>query len=84
MGYIVDRPEGSSQLPGCLLIKPLVERLKDSSVRLLPGLVIFDLVAEEGAGSRSLWIFERWETLSDSIKGGYPFSRRSRGHLSQK
>jgi fumarate reductase (CoM/CoB) subunit A len=48
MGYIVDRPEGSSQLPGCLLIKPLVERLKDRSVRLLPGLIIFDLVVEEG------------------------------------
>jgi aspartate oxidase len=48
MGYIVDRPEGSSQLPGCLLIKPLVERLKDSSIKLLPGLIIFDLVVEEG------------------------------------
>jgi succinate dehydrogenase/fumarate reductase flavoprotein subunit len=48
MGYIVDRPEGSSQLPGCLLIKPLVERLKNSSIRLLPGLIIFDLVVEEG------------------------------------
>jgi succinate dehydrogenase/fumarate reductase flavoprotein subunit len=48
MGYIVDRPEGSSQLPGCLLIQPLVERLKDSSVKLLPGLIIFDLVVEEG------------------------------------
>jgi len=48
MGYIVDRPEGSSQLPGCLLIKPLVERLKASSVKLLPGLIIFDLVVEEG------------------------------------
>jgi len=48
MGYIVDRPEGSSQLPGCLLIKPLIERLKDSSIKLLPGLIIFDLVVEEG------------------------------------
>jgi succinate dehydrogenase/fumarate reductase flavoprotein subunit len=48
MGYSVDRPEGSSQLPGCLLIKPLVERLKASSVTLLPGLTIFDLLAEEG------------------------------------
>jgi succinate dehydrogenase/fumarate reductase flavoprotein subunit len=48
MGYIVDRPEGSSRLPGCLLIKPLVERLKHSSVKLLPGLTIFDLVVEEG------------------------------------
>ncbi len=48
MGYLVDRPEGSSQLPGCLLIKPLVERLKARPVTLLPGLTIFDLLAEEG------------------------------------
>jgi succinate dehydrogenase/fumarate reductase flavoprotein subunit len=48
MGYLVDRPEGSSQLPGCLLVKPLVERLKESSIKLLPGLIIFDLVVEEG------------------------------------
>jgi len=48
IGYIVDRPEGSSQLPGVLLIKPLVERLKSSSISLLPGLVIFDLIVEEG------------------------------------
>jgi succinate dehydrogenase/fumarate reductase flavoprotein subunit len=47
-GCIADRPEGSSQLPGVLLIKPLVERLKNSSIKLLPGLVIFDLVVEEG------------------------------------
>ena len=48
MGYIMDRPEGSSQLPGVLLIKPLIERLKNSSIKVLPGLVIFDLVVEEG------------------------------------
>jgi succinate dehydrogenase/fumarate reductase flavoprotein subunit len=48
MGYIVDRPEGSSQLPGVLLIKPLIERLKNSSIKALPGLVIFDLLVEEG------------------------------------
>jgi succinate dehydrogenase/fumarate reductase flavoprotein subunit len=47
-GYIVDRPKDSSQLPGVLLIKPLVERLKNSSIKLLPGLVIFDLVVEGG------------------------------------
>ena len=47
-GYITDRPTGSSQLAGVLLVKPLVERLKKSSVQLLPGLVIFDLVMEEG------------------------------------
>jgi succinate dehydrogenase/fumarate reductase flavoprotein subunit len=48
MGYITDRPEKSSQLPGVLLIKPLIERLKNSSANLLPGLVIFDLVVEGG------------------------------------
>ncbi len=48
IGYRTDRPEGSSQLSGLLLIKPLMERLKNSSVQLLPGLVIFDLVVEEG------------------------------------
>ncbi|NWG02283.1 MAG: FAD-binding protein [Syntrophaceae bacterium] len=48
MGYITERPEKSSQLPGVLLIKPLVERLKNSSVTLLPGLIIFDLIVEEG------------------------------------
>ncbi len=48
MGYMMDRPEGSSQLPGILLIKPLVERLRNSSIKVLPGLVIFDLVVEEG------------------------------------
>ncbi len=47
-GFIVDRPEGSSQLPGILLVRPLIEKLRNSSVRLLPGLVIFDLVIEEG------------------------------------
>jgi succinate dehydrogenase/fumarate reductase flavoprotein subunit len=49
MGYAVGRREGSSQLPGVLLTKALVERLrKGYSVRLLPGLVIFDLVVEGG------------------------------------
>ncbi len=47
-GFNVDRPEGSSQLPGVLLVKPFVEKLGKSSVKLLPGLVIFDLVIEEG------------------------------------
>ncbi len=47
-GYSIDQPEGSSQLPGVLLIKPLVERLRNSSVKVLPGLVVFDLVVEEG------------------------------------
>jgi len=48
LGYGVGRPEGSSQLPGVLLTKALVERLRKSSIHLLPGLVIFDLVVEEG------------------------------------
>jgi succinate dehydrogenase/fumarate reductase flavoprotein subunit len=48
IGYLVDRPETSSQLPGVLLIKSLVERLKNSSIKLLPGVVIFELVIEEG------------------------------------
>ena len=47
-GFIVDQPNGSSQLPGVLLIRPLVERLRNSSIKLLPGLVVFDLVVEEG------------------------------------
>jgi succinate dehydrogenase/fumarate reductase flavoprotein subunit len=47
-GFTVDRPKGSSQLPGILLIKPLIERLRNSAIKLLPGLVIFDLVIEEG------------------------------------
>jgi succinate dehydrogenase/fumarate reductase flavoprotein subunit len=47
-GYVTDRPKGSSLLAGVLLVKPLVERLKRSSVQLLPGLVIFDLIIEEG------------------------------------
>ncbi len=46
--YVMDRPEGSSQLPGIFLIRSLVERLRNSSVKALPGLVIFDLVVEEG------------------------------------
>jgi len=48
IGYAVDRPKDSSQLPGILLIKALLERLKGSSIKLFPGLVIFDLVVEEG------------------------------------
>jgi succinate dehydrogenase/fumarate reductase flavoprotein subunit len=48
MGYTLDRPEDSSQLPGVLLIRTLVERLRNSSIHLLPGLIIFDLVVEEG------------------------------------
>jgi succinate dehydrogenase/fumarate reductase flavoprotein subunit len=48
MGYVVGRHENSSQLAGVLLAKALVERLRGSTVKLLPGLVIFDLVVEAG------------------------------------
>jgi fumarate reductase (CoM/CoB) subunit A len=48
IGYTIDLPKQSAQLPGVLLMKGLVERLRGSSVRLLPGLTIFDLVVEEG------------------------------------
>ncbi len=47
MGYTLDLPKQSAQLPGVLLMKGLVERLRGSSARLLPGLTIFDLVIEE-------------------------------------
>jgi succinate dehydrogenase/fumarate reductase flavoprotein subunit len=47
-GYVVTRQEGSPQLPGVLLIRALVERLRKSSIQLLPGLSIFDLVIEGG------------------------------------
>jgi succinate dehydrogenase/fumarate reductase flavoprotein subunit len=47
-GYVVDRPAVSPQLPGVLLVKPLIERLKSSRVRLMPGLVVFDLAVEDG------------------------------------
>jgi succinate dehydrogenase/fumarate reductase flavoprotein subunit len=48
IGYAVGRDENSSQLGGVLLIRALVERLKGSTTKLLPGLVIFDLIVEEG------------------------------------
>jgi len=56
-GYIIARPETSSQLPGVLLIRALVERLKKSSVQLLPGLVIFDLLVEEGEARGAFGFF---------------------------
>jgi succinate dehydrogenase/fumarate reductase flavoprotein subunit len=48
MGYIVDRPGSSSQLPGVLLVRALLEKLRASSIQLLPGLTVFDLVVEGG------------------------------------
>jgi succinate dehydrogenase/fumarate reductase flavoprotein subunit len=48
MGYVVERRKGSASLPGVLLTRPLKERLKTSSIRLFPGLIIFDLVVENG------------------------------------
>ncbi|MGQ9509397.1 MAG: FAD-binding protein [Thermodesulfobacteriota bacterium] len=48
MGYLVDRPEGSPDLGGILLMKPLIERIKGSSIKLAPKIHIFDLLVEEG------------------------------------
>jgi len=48
MGYVMDQPKDSFQMPGVLWMKILKERLKTTSVRLLPGLTILDLVVEEG------------------------------------
>ena len=48
MGYFVERRKGSASLPGVLLTNPLKERLKNSSIQLLPGLIIFDLIVEDG------------------------------------
>ena len=58
IGYVVDRPEGSSQLPGLLLTEPLREKLKRSSIQCLPGLVIFDLVVEEGQAHGAFGFFK--------------------------
>lgn len=68
-GYLVHRPEGSSQLPGLLLIRPLIERLRKHSVHFLPGLVIFDLVLEEGEVRGAFGFF----------KNGNPCLIQSRG-----
>lgn len=48
LGYVVDRPKTLSTLPGILLIDGLLERLKQSPIKLLRGLIVFDLVVEEG------------------------------------
>lgn len=48
IGYIMGRPQGSSELGGILLIRPLRERLKGSSVKVSPNIIIFDLIVEEG------------------------------------
>lgn len=48
IGYILARPQESSELGGILLIKPLIERLKRSSIKLTSNLLIFDLIVEEG------------------------------------
>lgn len=46
--YEVNRPKGSWQIAGVLLMRALVDRFKGSSIQLLPGLHIFDLIVEEG------------------------------------
>jgi len=48
MGYIMGRSQESSELGGILLLRPLKERLKGSSVKVNPNLFIFDLIVEEG------------------------------------
>jgi succinate dehydrogenase/fumarate reductase flavoprotein subunit len=48
MGYMVGRPESSSQLPGVLLVRALLERFLASAIQLLPGLTVLDLVVEGG------------------------------------
>jgi succinate dehydrogenase/fumarate reductase flavoprotein subunit len=53
-GYTIDRPGGSSQLPGILLIRALRDRLGKTGIRLLPGMVVFDLVVEEGEARGAL------------------------------
>ncbi len=47
-GYVLDRPNTVSQLAGVLFTKILRENLTGTSVKLMPGLTIFDLVVEEG------------------------------------
>lgn len=49
MGYVVDRPRGSAEIPGVLLMKALRDRLSKSTIRMIPGLVLFDLIVEDGA-----------------------------------
>ncbi|MBM4307691.1 MAG: FAD-binding protein [Deltaproteobacteria bacterium] len=58
MGYFVERSKGSASLPGVLLTNPIKERLKNSSVRLLPGLVIFDLIVEDGKALGAFGFFK--------------------------
>ena len=58
IGYQVNQPDGSSQLRGVLLVRSLMERVKKSSIRLFPGLVIFDLVIEEGRARGGFGFFK--------------------------
>ncbi len=48
MGYFIERPKESSQLPGILLVEVLRDRLKRGSTILIPGLTVFDLIVEGG------------------------------------
>lgn len=48
MGFVVDRNAGYAEIPGVILMKALKRRLAASSIRTLPGLVIFDLVVHDG------------------------------------
>jgi succinate dehydrogenase/fumarate reductase flavoprotein subunit len=48
IGYTVDRHETDAQLGGVLLVRALLDRLKATTVTLLPGITFFDLLMEEG------------------------------------
>ncbi len=46
-GYEVKGEEGSSQLPGVIMMKALVDRIRKSPIKLFPGLNIFELIVED-------------------------------------
>jgi succinate dehydrogenase/fumarate reductase flavoprotein subunit len=58
MGYFMERVKGSASLPGVLLTNPIRERLKNSSIRPLPGLIIFDLIIEDGKALGAFGFFK--------------------------
>ena len=58
MGYFVGRHQGSATLPGVLLMNPLKAKLKETSVRSIPGVVIFDLMIYEGEAIGAFGFFK--------------------------
>ncbi len=77
-GYMIDRPTGSSQLAGILLVKALAERLKRSTIQPLRS------DCRGRRSSRGLWVPERRETRSGAIEGCSIGDRRCRGDLPEK